>query len=415
MRILFLSTDYPPYSPEKGGGGIGTYVECIAPALAARGHDVHVLSCAWPWPPPSDHLENGVWIHRRSITKIKGLWRIIRTSFQTRNRIILALSNFVAVKRLGLPFDVIEYPEWGAEGLLFALARRTPSVAHLHTGLAIASRYAGNKSSRRDLRAGCAMERISVRRADVVTTGSEMLARDMCEAGWLNQSQIRIMACPIEWKRWATESSALDTAPVVLFCGRIEERKAPEILVDALALLKPEIPGLEGRFIGYYNVGRDGEPLMDWTTRRNLDHCRFEGQLSREKVVEAIQSCRLFVQASYYESFGLAAAEAMAAGRPVVVTSTTGIAEFVRTTAAGEVVPPGHARVLADAMRPYLTDPSRAAETGKRAGNVVMREMDASKIASLREQVYRDAIESFYQRRARNRRPLRHRLSRKYA
>jgi hypothetical protein len=79
------------------------------------------------------------------LTRTKGLWRVIRTSFHARNRIVLALSNFAATKRLGLNFDVIEYPEWGAEGLLFALTRRKPSVARLHTGLAIARRYAGNK------------------------------------------------------------------------------------------------------------------------------------------------------------------------------------------------------------------------------------------------------------------------------
>lgn len=250
MRILFLSTDYPPYPQEKGGGGIGTYVECIARALAARNHDVHVLSCVWPWRPPYDRLEDGVWIHRRALTKIKGLWRVTPKSFQTRDRIILGLSNFVSVRKLRIPFDVIEYPEWGAEGWLLSLARRIPAVAHLHTGLTIASRYAGHHSIRRDLRFGCAMERISVQRADVVTTGSELLAKDMCAAGWLAEARMRIIPCPIDWRRWAAPAPASETPPEVLFCGRIEERKAPEILVDAINLLKAEISNIKGRFVG---------------------------------------------------------------------------------------------------------------------------------------------------------------------
>src|SRR5207302_4227610 len=42
LRILFVSMEYPP---ETGGGGIGSYVAIIAPALVARGHEFHVLSC----------------------------------------------------------------------------------------------------------------------------------------------------------------------------------------------------------------------------------------------------------------------------------------------------------------------------------------------------------------------------------
>lgn len=91
----------------------------------------------------------------------------------------------------------------------------------------------------------------------------------------------------------------------------------------------------------------------------------------------------------------------MAAGRPVVVTSTTGVARFVRDAQAGEIVPPGDARALADAIRPYLVDPSRAARVGERGRLAVMREMDASKIAGIREQVYYDAIKSFDERKKR--------------
>ena len=43
LRILFLSREYPPWT---GGGGIGSYVETMAHALARRGNEVHVLSCS---------------------------------------------------------------------------------------------------------------------------------------------------------------------------------------------------------------------------------------------------------------------------------------------------------------------------------------------------------------------------------
>ena len=41
MKILYISREYPP---ETGFGGIGTYTKCIAEGMAARGHEVHVIS-----------------------------------------------------------------------------------------------------------------------------------------------------------------------------------------------------------------------------------------------------------------------------------------------------------------------------------------------------------------------------------
>jgi glycosyltransferase involved in cell wall biosynthesis len=186
----------------------------------------------------------------------------------------------------------------------------------------------------------------------------------------------------------------------VQFCGRIERRKAPEILVDAVTILRSEIPNIQARFAGaYYTDPATGMPLMHWTMGRSFDNCHFHGHLQSAQIAEAFRSCRVLVQASRYESFGLAAAQAMAAGRPVVVTSTTGIAKIVREARAGEIVPPGDACALANALRPYLANASYAAEVGERGRRAAIREMDPNRIASIREQVYRDAIQSFHRRR----------------
>lgn len=60
LRILFLSTEYPP---ETGWGGIGTYTYNMAKALAERGHQVHVLSVA-PGKPERHYLDGLVHVHR---------------------------------------------------------------------------------------------------------------------------------------------------------------------------------------------------------------------------------------------------------------------------------------------------------------------------------------------------------------
>jgi glycosyltransferase involved in cell wall biosynthesis len=59
---------------------------------------------------------------------------------------------------------------------------------------------------------------------------------------------------------------------------------------------------------------------------------------------------------SVWEAFGIVALEAMAVGRPVVVTSGSGFEEFVRAGRDGLVVPPLHAEALAEALRTLLDD-----------------------------------------------------------
>src|SRR5437763_10097388 len=102
VKILFLSMEYPPLT---GWGGIGSYVATVAPALADRGHDVHVLSCV-SRQSPSDTLDAGVWVHRRPEIRVKGSSRVFGRMWpQTLPRILTAASTFAQYRRLGIQFD----------------------------------------------------------------------------------------------------------------------------------------------------------------------------------------------------------------------------------------------------------------------------------------------------------------------
>jgi glycosyltransferase involved in cell wall biosynthesis len=78
------------------------------------------------------------------------------------------------------------------------------------------------------------------------------------------------------------------------------------------------------------------------------------------------RSCDVAVVPSHQwvESFGLAAVEAMACGRPVVATRNGGLAELVEHGRTGFVVPPGDVDALAGALRAYRGDPALRARHG---------------------------------------------------
>jgi glycogen synthase len=169
MRILFVSVEYPPETPD----GIGSYVAEIGPALVARGHEVHVLSCL-SGQATSDRVDRGVHVHRRGEVRLPG-------ESKTTQRLRHALSCRLEAGRLG-QFDVVEAADWMAEGLGLAFRRTAPLVVHLHTPLAVTSRYADTPRTL-DLRVASALERIPVRRADFVTSPSERLLREVGPCG----------------------------------------------------------------------------------------------------------------------------------------------------------------------------------------------------------------------------------------
>src|SRR5437016_2211120 len=123
MKILFVSAEYPAETP--GRGGIGPYVACIAPALARRGHDVHVMSCALGRA-SDDRCEDGVWVHSRPLVRIWGTTML--GCAQAADLLSRCAGVWLGARRLNIPFDVVEYPEWGAEGCLLALFRPSSTV-----------------------------------------------------------------------------------------------------------------------------------------------------------------------------------------------------------------------------------------------------------------------------------------------
>jgi glycosyltransferase involved in cell wall biosynthesis len=379
MRILFVSGEYPPITD-----GIGAYVASVTPALAARGHAVHVLSCM-PGQATSDALHDGVRVHRRGELRLPGLEKVTRAP-QIAARVRRAVSCWAERRRLGERFDVVEAPDWMAEGLLLG---GTPMVAHLHTPYGLVVRVS-RKPLTRAVRGADRLERMAVRRAVMITAPSRLLLetlRDWVPAG----VETRVVPYPVDLDRWAGVPPVADTRPTVLSVGRLEPRKAPEVLVDAAA----ELPGAEVVFVGRSEEDRDGLPYRSWLERRAATAgvtCRFVDHVSRNELPELYAQARVVALPSLYDNFPMVGLEALASGRPVVCTDATGTAELLAGSGAGAVVPKGDAAALAAALRPFLSDTGLAAAAGREARSLVMAECSPERVAERREACYADVV-----------------------
>jgi glycogen(starch) synthase len=389
LRVLFVSREYPP---ETGGGGIGSYVETMARALVARGHEVHVVSCV-QGQAIDDCVRAGVYLHRRGVPRF--LPKIRKRLPSTARRVEGALSSYLASRRLGLDFDIVEAPDWMAEGLAFALGRSLPLVVHLHTPLLLVGRHNPHSFHwTRDGKIAARLERFPVRRAVLLTSPSQLLARDLAAEGWLDGRHPRIVRYPIDVNMWGSLPAPSAAPPRVLAVGRLEARKAPEVLVRAASQLSPVVPGLDVVFVGRSGL-RNGGEYKEWLMELAQElsaPCRFIEEVPRNELGAWYGSARVVALTSRHDNFPCVALEAMAAARPVVVTDGVGVAELLEDSEAGRVVPVDDADRLAAALKPFLIDGGLAARAGAKARALVSRHCSPERIAAEREACYREAI-----------------------
>lgn len=382
MRILFLTPEYPP----RLAGGVGARVSCLARSLAPRGHEVHVLALM-PGEAPSDVLEDGVLVHRRpswssrpSLRWLSGSRRRLFNSFATLRQ----LTGF----RPG--FDLIETIEGQALALLPALLSSHPLVVCMATPHHMLAQHRGSWGGADNYLAD-RFERVLVRKATAILSPSRLLARSLRANGWLGDRSVEVIPHAIDAETWLDVGPTSVTARSILFIGRVERRKGPEMLLRAAAILLPDYPDLELVYAGRAQDGH-GDFTRREAARLGL-RCRFVGHVDRPELRTLFGHARVVAVPSLFDSFSMAALEAMCAARPVVCTSTTGAGELIAGTEAGAVVPPGDPQALAEALRPYLADLERAARAGEAARKLALLHCGPTVIAKERERVYQLAID----------------------
>jgi glycosyltransferase involved in cell wall biosynthesis len=214
------------------------------------------------------------------------------------------------------------------------------------------------------------LERRVLRGARRVYATSPWSRRTVARAGGLPEDEVGILPLPVdlghltpapdeEWRKTLE-------APVLAFVGRANDpRKNVRLLLDALPLL----PGVRLLLVGAPPPG----PLPE----------RAEATGIVPSVVPHLRRATLFVLPSRQEGFGIAAAEALACGLPVVTTPSGGPEALVRDSGAGVVLSGFSAEELATTVRGLLDDPDRLAAMRHRGREHVAREHSPDRLRQL--------------------------------
>jgi glycosyltransferase involved in cell wall biosynthesis len=246
---------------------------------------------------------------------------------------LMLFSMWRALRRAARGADLVH-----AHWLLTAAVARfggRPFVVTLH-GSGSAGRFSDVELARR--RPG--LVRAFLRPASAVICVSETVAAAVRAAG------VEVVVVIPNGVRIPEEVGPSAQPPEVLYVGRLSPEKNVDTLVEALGDLNLVVAG-------------DG-PLRDLVPNGlgAVPHAEVERLLERASVV---------VAPSEREGFGLAAAEAMAFGRPVVAAAGGGLLELVSDGETGLLVPPRDAPALRAAVERLLADPELRERLGSAA------------------------------------------------
>ncbi|MHA4870319.1 glycosyltransferase family 4 protein [Duganella sp. PWIR1] len=136
----------------------------------------------------------------------------------------------------------------------------------------------------------------------------------------------------------------------ILFAGRFDYQKGVDVFFGAMRELGPE----------YAAIAIGDAALGDFELTRQADNVRQTGWLSRQAVQAHLQSCDVFVIPSRWEGFGLAALEALRAGKAVIASRVGGLQELVEDGGNGYLIAPDSVPELVAALRRCTADGAAA-------------------------------------------------------
>lgn len=180
-----------------------------------------------------------------------------------------------------------------------------------------------------------------------------------------------------------------ESATLITFLGRLTEKKRLDVLLDAFWRLQQSIHGVHLVIAGPDDEGI-GSGLQREATRLGIgDRVSLIGLVTGEAKRELLSASRIVALPSEDESFGMAIAEALAVGTPVVITREVGLAEDILEEEAGRVVSRDGA-AFAGAMAELLTDATTWSNMAERGRRFAQRSFTGEAVIANFESLYGD-------------------------
>lgn len=332
MRFVDVNPFFYPYK-----GGIERRMHDTARLLAARGHDVTILTSRLPDTAEEETTEWGYRIVRLPSRFIN----IYNPPYVTSRNVLETLESMDA--------DVVNYNYRWAPSYNKDLKRydgRKVFTYHNMWGEGIGLQA-----------------KLSEINDDSFRSTLESFDHIICVSDYVRDDLIR-RGIPSD--RTSTVPTCMDMPPLrdmpegdyILSLGRLVATKGLDYMIEAMK-------DVDCRLI-VCGKGPEEKNIRKKVEKLGLqDKVELRGYVSDEEKADLIDSCRMFVMPSLFESFGLAALEVMSHGKPLVYSEVNGLPETVGDGGIG--VPPRNPTAISDAMNRMLSDDALRREKGAAA------------------------------------------------
>lgn len=379
LRIVLVSRAFPP----SGEAGIARWTLMMARGLADRGHKVHVVTHAAK--DAFTRYENGYWVHAvpEDVSE-EGRRKSARFGIPDglAGWCFAVYKTVQSLKAFGI--DVVSFPIWDVEGVMLAGDESIGIVMSLHTSYAMARPFKPEWTERPlfahfHIGRVIALEARMLNEVRYILGNSQAIVRDIESAYKVQIAEKTIIAPhgtfePTGYRPEEVAEKVTDGRhgkPLrITFVGRFEPRKGFDLACDAFHRVLQHVTEVEIHLIGDALDDRSREVITAAGTKALLSDSRvtFHGAVTRLELDRHYYESDVVVMPSRYESFGLVAIEAMAAGTPVIALAAGGLGEVVQDAHNGYLVPSdvtnGEAiaeRLIALARDPLLLGRMKAA------------------------------------------------------
>jgi D-inositol-3-phosphate glycosyltransferase len=350
-RVAMISVHTSPLDQPGTGdaGGMNVYVIELSRRLAAAGIEVDIFTRATSSRlDPVVEFGSGITVRNIHAGPFEGL-----TKGELPGQLCI-FAREVLRAEAGLPlghYDIVHSHYW-LSGQVGALARDrwgVPLVHTMHT-MAKVKNDAMALGDSPEPPARIIGEEQVVEAADMLIASTDLEAKQLVNLYDADPGRVEVVYPGVNLSVFrprdthaARERLGLPLdAHVVLFAGRIQPLKAPDVLLRAVALLVDQVPELRARLVVPVVGGPSGtglehpEALADLAAELRIDDLvRFVKPVPATELAEWYAAATVVAVPSYNESFGLVAAEAQATGTPVVAAGVGGLTTVVADEVSG--------------------------------------------------------------------------------
>lgn len=390
MKIAYITYEFPP---DTGKGGIGTYTVQIATIMAGRGWDVHVFA-------GSPQMKASQKTAGYQVHFIK-----CDNGFDFRDKVVPVFSEENDI----WPFDLIESPEINGNAWEVKKAfPLIPLVVRLHAPnwlveqlkKAYVSFFAKLRFLLGALRRGrwdagywrpydykVDGDYLFTHLANAVTVPSHTMKKWAMDYWRLPGDRITLLPNPFTAPR-ALMALPIDLHPVqkeILFFGRLNVLKGLVNGTLAMKRILKEFPDYRFKVIGDNGAGPGSKIWMRQWMQQQLKEVKerviFEDGLPYEQLPIAIADATIVLLPSLFESFSYTCAEAMAAGKAVVGSTNTGMADMIEPNKNGLLVDPENTNDIYAALKQLIGDNEGRYKMAVQARQSIQSKYNAEKIA----------------------------------